>query len=153
MFYYKFNLILENMNWHGSKSCKMKNLISPQWLRNIKDKKYPLWRLDVFFSEKKYHDVLLVKNGGWHFTNIKTAQEIDQKLRNYLHHIEYEKSDLSPRQIDEIIKQKKPVYDLMANSKEAKDRSNTQLKISKIDQLPNYIKENQEKFNQWILNE
>ena len=53
MFYYKFNLLLENMSWHGSKSCKMKNLISPQWLRDIKDRNYPKWRIDTFFSNLK----------------------------------------------------------------------------------------------------
>ena len=37
MMYYKFNLILI---LHGlvSRACKKKNLISPQWLRNIKEK-------------------------------------------------------------------------------------------------------------------
>ena len=123
MFYYKFNLILENMNWHGSKSCKMKDLISPQWLRDVKDKKYPLWRIDAFFSEKKYNDVFFVEEGGWHFTNIKTPEEIDKKLRSYLHHIEYDQSNISAKEIDKMIKEKKPVYDLLANSSEAKFRS------------------------------
>ena len=53
MFYYKFNLILDNMTWCGSKSCKKKDLLSPQWLREVKDKKYPLWRIDTYFSKKK----------------------------------------------------------------------------------------------------
>ena len=53
MFYYKFNLLLDNMNWCGSKSCKKKDLLSPQWLREVKDKKYPLWRIDTLFSKKK----------------------------------------------------------------------------------------------------
>ena len=53
MFYYKLNLFYEDFKWQGSKACKKKNFISPQWLRNIKSKKYPKWRLDVFFSKKK----------------------------------------------------------------------------------------------------
>ena len=52
MFYYKFNLLLENMIWCGSKSCKMKDLISPQWLREIKDKKYPFGDLILIFKKK-----------------------------------------------------------------------------------------------------
>ncbi len=151
MFYYKFNLILENMNWHGSKSCKMKNLISPQWLREIKDKKYPFWRIDTLFSKKKYSDIFFVKNGGWHFTNIKTPEEIDKKLRSYLHHIEYEQSNIGPKEIDKMIKEKKPVYDLMANSSEAKDRSKMKLKTVNTRELPIYLQKNKEKFNQWIL--
>ena len=31
---------------------KKRYLKSPQWLRNIKAKKYPFWRFDVFFSKK-----------------------------------------------------------------------------------------------------
>ena len=48
MFMYKLNLLnLNENNWHGSKICLRKNLKSPQWLRNLKFKKYP-WNL--FFS-------------------------------------------------------------------------------------------------------
>ena len=151
MFYYKFNLLLENMSWHGSKSCKMKNLISPQWLREVKDKKYPLWRVDTYFSKKKYHNILFVQDGGWHFTNIKTPEDIDKKLRSYLHHIEYEQSNIGPNEIDKMIKEKKPVYDLMANSSEAKDRSQMKLKTINTNELPNYLRENKEKFTNWIL--
>ncbi len=40
MTYYKFNLALPNFWWHGTKGCLKKNLKSPQWLRNVKSKKY-----------------------------------------------------------------------------------------------------------------
>src|SRR6056300_1151270 len=36
IFYYKFNLKLPALVWAGTKGCKKKDLISPQWLRNIK---------------------------------------------------------------------------------------------------------------------
>ena len=52
MFYYKLNLIYPNFFGQGTKACKKKNFISPQWLRNIKGKKYPFWRFDIFFSKK-----------------------------------------------------------------------------------------------------
>ena len=42
MFYYKLNLYYKDFIWAGSKAVKMKNFLSPQWLRNIKSKKYPL---------------------------------------------------------------------------------------------------------------
>lgn len=51
-YYYKFNLKLNGIKWYGSKGCLKQYLISPQWLRNIKDKVYPWWRFDVFFSKK-----------------------------------------------------------------------------------------------------
>ena len=151
MYYYKFNLLLENMKWCGSKSCKMKDFLYPQWLREIKDKKYAIWRLDTLFSKKKYNNVHFVDDGGWHFTNIKTPEEIDKKLRSYMHHPEYDQSNIGPKEIDQMIKEKKPVYDLMANSSEVKDRSNTKLKVTSVDELPHFIKINQNKYNQWIL--
>ena len=49
MFYYKLNLIYPNFVWHGTKACKKRHLNSPQWLRNIKSKKYGFWRLDTLF--------------------------------------------------------------------------------------------------------
>ena len=90
MFYYKFNLRLPNLIWTGTKACKKKDLISPQWLRNIKDRKYPFYRLDVLFSKTKYIDIKFIENGGWHFSNIKTSAEIEYKLKSYLHHREFE---------------------------------------------------------------
>ena len=52
MYYYKLNLHYQNFTWFGSKAVKMKNFISPQWIRNIKSKKYPKWRIDTYFSKK-----------------------------------------------------------------------------------------------------
>ena len=49
MFYYKFNLHLPNLIWTGTKGCKKKDLLSPQWLRNIKDRKYSILRIDTLF--------------------------------------------------------------------------------------------------------
>ena len=39
-FHYRLNLYLKELPWFGSKCCTKKLLKSPQWLRNIKDKKY-----------------------------------------------------------------------------------------------------------------
>ena len=38
IFYYKLNRYLEGFTWHGTKACKKKNLKSPQWIRNVKNK-------------------------------------------------------------------------------------------------------------------
>ena len=139
------------MSWCGSKSCKKKDLLSPQWLRNIKDKKYPFWRIDTIFSKKKYNNIHFVNNGGWHFSNIKTPEKIHQKLKTSLHHYEYEQSNIGPKEINQMINQRKPVYELQKNSSEAKDRAHTSLKITGLENLPSYIQENKKKFEQWII--
>ena len=76
IFYYKFNLLYEDFLWQGTRGVSKKNLISPQWLRNIKGKNYSKWRLDTFFSKKKYSNLSFVKDGGWHFTYIKSPEDI-----------------------------------------------------------------------------
>ena len=58
MFYYKLNLFYKDYKWQGTKGVRRKNFISPQWLRNIKGKKYPSWRIDILFSKKKYSNLL-----------------------------------------------------------------------------------------------
>ena len=55
MFYYKFNLCSESIDWTGTKACKKKNLLSFQWLRNIKSKHYSTWRLDTLLNKKKIY--------------------------------------------------------------------------------------------------
>ena len=78
MFYYKLNLFYEDYTWLGTKAVKKKNFISPQWLRNIKGKNYPKWRIDTFFSKKKYTNLCFVKDGGWHFTCLRTAEDLEK---------------------------------------------------------------------------
>ena len=54
IFYYKFNRYLNNFTWFGTKGCKKKYMKSPQWIRNVKNKKFHFWRLDTLFSNTKY---------------------------------------------------------------------------------------------------
>ena len=150
MFYYKFNLKLPNYNWVGTKSCKKKNFINAQWLRNIKDKNYPFYRLDLLFSKNKYRNIRFIKNGGWHFTNIKTSEEIRHKLSSYLHHREFDLNPLSTSEIDELIKNKKAIYDLNADKRSQKFGNGIELENYDIKKLPNYIYKNLDKFKDWI---
>ena len=150
MFYYKLNLLHKNFKWYGSKIVKKKHLISPQWLRNIKSKKYPFWRLDTLFSNVKYNNVNFIKNGGWHFTNVKSAEEIDFKMKNFLHHLEYEESGLDANQVKKIISKKKVFYDHDADKREKKWSAEINLVKEDSKFLPNYIIENEEKFSDWL---
>ena len=150
MFYYRFNLKLPNLVWTGTKACKKKYLESPQWLRNIKDKKFSIFRLDTFFSKTKYINVKFIEKGGWHFTNIKTATEIEHKLKSYLHHREFDINPLSIHEIDEIIKNKKAIYDLKADKRSNKIGDGSELKKYPIDKLPKYLQDNLKYYEKWI---
>ena len=150
MFYYKFNLKAPNLLWTGTKGCRKKYLKNPQWLRNIRDRKYPFYRLDTFFSDIKYIDVEIIDNGGWHFTNIKKPYDIKRKLESYLHHREFDLNPLTTEQIEEIIKNKKAIYNLNLDKRLNKFGKGMDLEKFEIDKLPSYIKENIEKYKDWL---
>ena len=150
MIYYKFNLYLEKFPWIGSKACKKGELKSPQWLRNIKDRNYSWWRLDVFFSNTKYSNIHIFENGGWHFSYIKSPENIEKKLKSYLHHAEYEMSPIGKEKISTLIKEKKAIYNLKVDSRLNKFEEGSKLKKLDLSLLPQYIIDNITKFNDWI---
>ena len=150
IFYYKFNLCLNLENWVGTKVCKKKDLVSPQWIRNIKDRNYPFWRLDILFSKNKYQNIYFVTNGGWHFSYLKSAKDIEKKLKSYLHHREYDIEPVSVERIDQMIKEKKTVYDLKVDMRSSKFSKGQTLTKVNLNQLPNYIQNNIEKYKLWL---
>ncbi len=150
MTYYKFNLALPNFWWHGTKGCLKKNLKSPQWLRNVKSKKYSLLRLDILFSEMRYNSIKFIENGGWHFTNIKSAEEIELKFKSYLHHREFELSNINLNDIHEIIKNKYAIYDLNVDQRNSKIGNGKKLINLADKNLPKYIIENKQKLSMWF---
>jgi len=150
MFYYKFNLLYEDFIWAGSKAVKFKNFISPQWLRNIKSKKYPKWRFDTLFSKKKYSNLYNVENGGWHFTCIREPYDLEKKLLNFAHHYEFEESGLDVNDLKKLVSEKKVMYDHNVDQRGYKWSGSSVLKSISIDQLPEYIKKNSEKLKKWL---
>ena len=150
MFYYKFNLLYEEFVWAGSKAVKYKNFISPQWLRNIKSKKYPRWRLDTLFSKKKYSNLLYINDGGWHFTCIRTPEDLEKKLLNFAHHHEFEKSGLKTNDLKKLIEEKRVMYDHNVDQRGYKWSGKSILKKINLNLLPAYIQNNLGKFNDWL---
>ena len=150
MMYYKFNLKLENCSWVGTKACQMKNLESPQWLRNIKDRSYSWWRLDTLFSKNKYRNIKFIDDGGWHFSYLKTPEEIEKKLKSYLHHREYDLNPIGVDKIKKLVEQKKTIYNLKTDQRLNQFKSGNKLNKIDINLLPKYILENKDKLKKWI---
>ena len=76
-YYYKLNMQNDsNPFWYGSRICVKKFLKSPQWLRNLKFKKRPIWRIDKL----RLNNIII--NGGWHFCNLKTPEQLLYKYNN-----------------------------------------------------------------------
>jgi len=150
VFYYKLNLELKTLRWIGSKACKKKYLKSPQWLRNVKDKIYPKWRLDIIFSEKRYNSVFFLENGGWHFSFVKKPEDIEKKLKSYLHHREYDLDPLGIENIKNLIKSKAVIYDHRVDQTQYKFGGGQKLEKIDIKFLPEYIFSQKEKYLEWL---
>ena len=150
LFYYKFNLYLPNVNWFGSKSCKLKNLKSIDTLRAIKNKKYPFFRVDTFFSNIKHQNVSIIKNGGWHFSNLKNFEELERKYKNDENHSEYESLGYTTDKIKANLKNKTIDYNHSAKKNSSKRFNSTKLEKAQIDILPKFLQENKKKYNDWF---
>ena len=136
MFMYKLNLLnLRENNWHGSKICLKKNLKSPQWLRNLKFKKYPFWRID------KIKNLQIIENGGWHFAYLQSPENISKKIKS-LAHGEFNKEDISNK---ENIKIK------IDKGQDIFDRGYSLKKVEIDKDFPSYIYENKNKLKKWIV--
>ena len=151
IFYYKFNLLHSSMDWYGSKACKKKNLISFDWLRYVKNKKYPIWRFDAFFSKNKYINLKVLNNGGWHFSKIKNEEEIFNLLSVYGEHNEFNISGITKKNIKELIDNHELYFDHSLDKK-GQDKYSSKIKLDKVDlnHLPKYLSDNINKYQKWM---
>ena len=135
MFMYKINLLnLNENNWHGSKICLKKNLKSPQWLRNLKFKKYPFWRID------KIKNIQIIEDGGWHFAYLQNPENISNKIKSFAHGEFNKKNIVDEEKIKSKIEKGQDIFERGYN-----------LRKVKIDNsFPEFILKNKEKLNEWI---
>ena len=142
-FYYKINLQSQlSPYWYGSRICLKKFLKSPQWLRELKFKKRPFWRLDKL----KLNNI--IDNGGWHFCNLKTAEELLYKYKNLCEtndpYVFKEKIDEKFLQINEIKKRINAGEDIIGRDETYKFK---ELDIT----FPKYILNNIDLYKDWII--
>ncbi len=136
MFMYKINLLnLDEKNWHGSRICLKKKIKSPQWLRNLKFKKYPFWRLD------KLRNIQVINDGGWHFAYLQSPQDISKKIQSFAHG-EYNKEHIAN---EDKIKLK------LEKGEDILERGYRIKKIDIDNTFPQYIVDNKNKLKQWIV--
>ena len=150
VFYYKLNLELKKIHWIGSKAVLKKNLISPQWLRNIKDRIYSRWRLDIIFSKKKYNNIFYMDDWGWHFSYIKKPEDIEKKLKSYLHHREYDLEPLGIEKIKNFVNNKSVIYDHRVDQTQYKFSGSQKLEKIELDNLPPDVENNVNFYKEWL---
>ena len=150
LFYYKFNLNCDRVDWFGTKGCKKKKIISFSWLREVKAKKYPFFRFDTLFSKTKYKDVKIIEDGGWHFSQLKTPKDIEIKLLNQEHHDEYRLAREKLPSIADLVKRKSIVYDHKAKTTDYKFSNEFKLKTLSMNHMPLFLKQNVKKYSEWF---
>ncbi|MAJ85961.1 MAG: glycosyl transferase family 17 [Candidatus Pelagibacter sp.] len=132
----KINLINKDIReWAGTKICQKKNLRSPQWLRNIKIKKRPIWK---FYKPRQPQ---LINHGGWHFSFLKTPRNISKKIKSFVHQELNINEFTNTENIEKRIKENKDIF----------DRKYQYKKIEIDKNFPEYILNNKEKFRDWII--
>jgi beta-1,4-mannosyl-glycoprotein beta-1,4-N-acetylglucosaminyltransferase len=136
MFYYKLNILVKNCQaWHGSRACKKKFLISPQWLRSQKvHKKYPFWRIDK-------NNFKHIKKGGWHFSFLKTPENISKKIQSFAH------SEFNINKITNI----ENIQNKIFKKEDLFNRGYKFLKIDLNNSFPEYILKNKIRLSKWII--
>ena len=71
------------------------------------------------FSKIKHYSVYFVNNGGWHFSNIKSPEDLEIKMLNFLHHVDYEQSGLTLDDLKKLIREKKVIKSMKAKNIDA----------------------------------
>ena len=141
-FYYKFNLRSEDEPfWFGSRICVKKYLKSPQWLRDLKFKKRPFWRLDKLRLNN------IINDGGWHFCNLKKPEQLLYKYKNLCEtndpinfNERIDKKYLSLDSINKMITEKKDII----------GRNHNYKKVSIDKSFPSYLIDNISNYKEWI---
>ena len=151
IFYYKLNLLLPSLDWYGSKACKLKNIKDIDNLRAIKNKKYPFYRFDILFSKLKHQSLEIVNEGGWHFSNLKNIDDLEKKYLNDENHSEYEAQGFTIERIKNNIKNRVIDYNHEAKKDSNERFKQTKLDVAKTDILPKYIRDNLDRYREWII--
>ena len=142
-FYYKLNLQSQkNPFWYGSRICVKKYLKSPQWLRNLKFKRRPFWRVDKLRLNN------IIENGGWHFCNLKEPAQLLYKYKNLCEtddpHVFKEKIDEKYLDLDEIKKRINNGLDIIGRDENYKP-------VSLDAKFPDYILDKKKELKDWII--
>ena len=138
-FNYKFNLFNKyETPWDGPRVCKKKNLKSIDYMRQkvwTKNLKYKFYRFD------KERNIQVFKNGGWHFNNILSPENISKKLKTFAH-TEYSGDQFSSI---EVIRNK------IEERKDLFNRGYIYEKINLDETFPKYLLENINIYKDYIL--
>ncbi|MDA7830853.1 glycosyl transferase family 17 [Candidatus Pelagibacter sp.] len=138
-FNYKFNLFNKYESpWEGTRVCKKKNLKSINFMRQkVKSKNLT----HSFFRIDKEKNIEIFNNGGWHFNNMLSPEEISLKLKTFAH-TEFSSEEFSSiKIIEEKIEKRIDLF----------NRHHTYKAVEIDDTFPKYLLENLNKYEKFII--
>ena len=142
-FNYKLNLLSsKNPDWIGTRICLNKYLNSPQWLRELKFKKRPFWRIDKFRLNN------IIKDGGWHFCNLKSPEQLLYKYKNLC---ETNDPIVFKEKIDKKFLSEESIMRMIENRKDIIGRDDEFLIVNIDNTFPKFIIENKNQYLDWIV--
>ena len=98
--------------------------------------------------------VNIINNGGWHFTNLKTPEDLLKKYQNDEMHSEFKLRKMGLNDIKRLVKEQVVNYNhFIDSSKSNQEKHSKEFQLQKINinLLPEYIIQNSSKFKQWII--
>ncbi len=143
LYYYKINLQSEqNPLWLGTRACIKKYLKTPQWLRELKFKKRPFWRVDKI----RLNNIIL--NGGWHFCNLKSAKKLLYKYKNVC---ETDDQFVFKKKISKKFLNENSIKKSMQKGLDIIGRGETFKPIKLDKSFPSHIIKNKKFYSKWIV--
>ena len=82
---------------------------------------------------------------------MNTPELIEQKLKSYTHHREYDLNPIGIENIEDRIKNKMSVYNLSSDKRDNQFAEGVKLEIMTNNDLPSYISNNLEKYKEWLV--
>ena len=83
----------------------------------------------------------IINNGGWHFSFIKTPEQIIKKIESFAH------SEFNIKQF----KDKRKIFKKIKNKQDLFDRNIFYKKINLDNSFPDYLIENKNLYKKWII--
>ena len=81
---------------------------------------------------------------------MKGPEDLENKMLNFLHHVDYQQSGLNLKDLKKLMKEKKVMYDHSIDKKGDKWTERKKLKKTEINEMPEYIIENISKYKTWL---
>ena len=115
---------------------------SPQWLRELKFRKRPFWRLDKLRLNN------IIEDGGWHFCNLKTPEKLLYKYKNLC---ETNDPYAFKEKIDENYLNLDSIKKMINEKKDIIGRDDSYQKIEIDNTYPEYLLKNLEMYKTWVI--